>query len=115
MDLTATLAAAAAIDERKADLIIMAKNLLSLKRFRPEAVVHEFFAAARNAGAVRYQDWTVFVQLRGDPMLSPPVQALCRVLEGVENMKLPGFSLDTSAAVLAGVRQLMRESGGSFT
>ncbi len=82
--------------------------------FSPEAVVHEFFSAARKAGAAKCQGYSVFTQLRGDPLQSQPVLALCRVLTGTENMTLPGFSLETSAAVLAGVRQLMRQSG-SFT
>jgi hypothetical protein len=114
MDLTAALAAAAAIDQRKVYRIIIAQNLLSLKRFSPEAVVHEFFSAARKEGAAKCQDFSVFTQLRGDPMQSPPVIALCKVLTGIDSMTLPGFSPDSSAAVLAGVRQLMRESG-SFT
>jgi hypothetical protein len=88
------------------------QNFLSLKCFQPEVVVHEvFFAAARKAEAARCQDYSVFVQLRGDPMQSQPVLALCRVLTGIESMTLPGFFPDTSVAVLAGVRQLMRESG----
>ena len=114
MDSIAALSAAAAKDQQQADLIRMLKNLQLLKRFRPEAVVTEFFTYARQAGSDICRVWSCFVQLGPDPLQSPPVVALCRVITGTEFMTLPGFSPETSAAVFAGVRQLMHESGGSL-
>ena len=63
MDSIAGLSAAAAKDQQQADLIRMLKNLQLLKRFRPEAVVTEFFTYARQAGSDICRDWSCFVQL----------------------------------------------------
>ena len=113
-ELSAALSTAAAKDQQQADFIRMMQNLKLLKRFRPEAVVMEYFTFFRREGSEVCRNWTCFKDLGPDPLQSPPVIALCRVITGTEFMTLPGFSPETSAAVLAGVRQLICESGGSL-
>jgi hypothetical protein len=66
-ELSAALSLAAAKYQQKADFIRMMKNLQLLKRFRPEAVVTEFFSLARKVGSEVCRDWSVFAQLRPDP------------------------------------------------
>ena len=116
-ELSAALSTAAAKDQQQADFIRMMQNLKLLKRFRLEAVVMEYFTFFRLEGSEVCRNWTCFKDLGPDPLQSPPVIALCRVITvitGTEFMTLPGFSPETSAAVLAGVRQLICESGGSL-
>ena len=79
-----------------------------LKSFRPEAVVTKFFANARLTRVCK--DWSVFPELR-ELEASAPCVALRRVIEEGVQMTLPGFDAETSAAVLTGVRQIVRETG----
>ncbi len=60
-----------------------------------------------------HQHWSVIDELRQLDD-SDPCVALRRVIEENIVMTLPGFDAETSATILAGVRQIIGETG-SFT
>ncbi len=58
----------------------------------------EYFTFFRREGSEVCRNWTCFKDLGPDPLQSPPVIVLCRVITGTEFMTLPGFSPETSAS-----------------